>query len=394
MPGSYFQSDRSQSTRCWCALEFSLNKRLQLMCGRRAVAHWSLLSQFVVHIFDGGLPADELLPQLSHGPDTRAECIYQLSLLRRKVQGRASGRERRLAWLLCEFQVFKATQILDKIYSLMSVATDTQVPIDYTRSPRSVYVDVAKQILVSADDLTILHHSFPSEGQELPSWVPDWSKWHFGTEFVVRCRHLSPSGATKPSVRVGEVEDKIGLKGRLLGKITFLGTRMNDYYQRKSDAITRMQWAQKEVDAIQAHLNGTDPTLPMAECLLGRDFFLTHKLRASISDGFKAHIKHPKDIVDNVERFLVNEFVTAVRRRSRYSRLGVLSGEYVANVPEGAKEGDWIAMLDGGNHLYVLRETGTEGEFAYVGISYVSGLMQGEILAPDSPWENCWLTLV
>jgi hypothetical protein len=354
------------------------------------------LSDFVVHIFDGDLKAEGflLLPQSSHGTDTRSECIYQLALLRHKVQGRTISDECRLSWLLCDFQVFAATQISDKVYSLMSVATDVKIPIDYARSARSVYVDAAKKILANADDLTILHHSFPSQGQDLPSWVPDWSRWHYGTEFVVRCGHLCPSGSTRPSVRVGELENKIDLKGLLVGTVTFLGTPINYHYQRSSNAGERAQWIQQELESIKAHLNGTDPSLLMAECLVGADVFLDVRQRSTIGEGFVAHMKQPEAIIDDVERSLVESFVTAVRRRSRYSRLAVISGDYVANVPIGTMKGDWVGMMNGGKHLYVLRETSTEGEFTYVGISYVSGLMQGEISASDSPWEGRWLTLV
>lgn len=138
------------------------------------------------------------------------------------------------------------------------------------------------------------------------------------------------------------------------------------------------------------HLEGDDPTIPVAACLTG---IKSHQ--STLSKWFQAFIAHMMQPDDNDDgEYPEESFITRVRRKSRYSRLALTSDKHVAAVPEVAAVGDWIVMLNGGKHLYVLRETSSEGEFVYVGIAYVWGLMQGELVTPDSVRKETMFTLV
>ena len=53
---------------------------------------------------------------------------------------------------------------------------------------------------------------------------------------------------------------------------------------------------------------------------------------------------------------------------------------YLGAVPQNSAVGDWMCMLRGGRHLYVVRDIDELREFKYVGHAYVHGLMHGEVL--------------
>lgn len=80
-----------------------------------------------------------------------------------------------------------------------------------------------------------------------------------------------------------------------------------------------------------------------------------------------------------MEREGAREFVDAVRRKSRSRRLATTGMGYLGAVPETARIGDWVCMFHGGRSLYLVRERG-DGRWVYLGLAYVQGLMEGEVL--------------
>lgn len=98
----------------------------------------------------------------------------------------------RLGGLLYKFRDQKATEPKDKIYSLLGLAKqEYSIPIDYKRSKRDIYTITARHLL-SRILLVLLWVESPQRdikpgvGQELPSWVPDFTQEQY---LIPRCMH-------------------------------------------------------------------------------------------------------------------------------------------------------------------------------------------------------------
>ena len=75
---------------------------------------------------------------------------------------------------------FKATDLRDKIYALLSITTrdarQSLIP-DYGISLSDVYIKLARYFVMESKSLRFLRYAQPfHRDKELPSWVPDWSR--------------------------------------------------------------------------------------------------------------------------------------------------------------------------------------------------------------------------
>jgi hypothetical protein len=84
-----------------------------------------------------------------------------------------------LLFLLNQFSHHDATDPKDKVYGLLGLAQDVlTISPDYKKSVRKVYMDAARKIIETNNDLNILRSclfSNASTNINLPSWVPDWT---------------------------------------------------------------------------------------------------------------------------------------------------------------------------------------------------------------------------
>lgn len=81
--------------------------------------------------------------------------------------------------LLDRTKNFKATDLRDKIFALLSITTldarQSLIP-NYTLSLSEVYVNLATYFVMESKSLWFLRHTMPlHRHEEIPSWVPDWS---------------------------------------------------------------------------------------------------------------------------------------------------------------------------------------------------------------------------
>jgi hypothetical protein len=62
---------------------------------------------------------------------------------------------------------------------------------------------------------------------------------------------------------------------------------------------------------------------------------------------------------------------------------------YIGLVPDSAEVGDTVCLLYGGRTPYVLRKLGDDGDWRFIGESYIHGLMAGEGMSrPDIAVEE------
>jgi len=78
----------------------------------------------------------------------------------------------------------------------------------------------------------------------------------------------------------------------------------------------------------------------------------------------------------------------SIRKWLNHRRFGITNTNFLAAVPESAREGDVICVFNGGRVPYVLRRTGEGHNYNLVGECYVDGMMRGEAHA-SFPAESC-----
>ncbi|KAK4220524.1 ankyrin and HET domain-protein [Podospora fimiseda] len=392
---------RGWASRCWCAHEFLLNKKLIMMVGRRILHHWDLLPNIVELVFSRQLPV-YLLPGPVEDPYALAECLATLSHLRELIW--IDGLRFDLGTLLQFSHPFRASNPRDKVYSILGLARDRQdfdIQVDYDRPVVDLYTEVSGRIFLKNQDLEFLSDVFfPKSIPGLPSWVADWSTWVYGSQGVMYDEIYSAGGesTTCCKLQVHFAEARLDVGGYFIGSISKLGGQILPHYRRvhPDDINDRMSWLQEQMELVQQlspYPSGDDIIDVFWRTLIGNLTFGQCRADANYREYFEAHLKLGGEISDK-EKDLAGEFIDAVRRKSRTRRLAAISTGHLGAVPEVANEGDFICAFSGARHLFVVRDSGKDdGHFEFVGSAYVHGLMDGEVMR-DGRFEEMTISLV
>lgn len=402
--------------RSWCAQEFLLNEKLILMCGRYKMK-WYLLPLSILLVFNRSLPA-YLLPSSEEDPASLRECLFKLFRMRDQMQ--RDKQPPKLLKLLSSAYPMRASDPRDKVYSLLGLAADAdalQIPINYKCSVESLYTTVAARIAKLHQPIDILYWNLGTKTFNLPSWVPDWSTWRFGTSGMIFGTASRAAGHSRPTMSVVN-ETTLSVSGCLFDKITFLSERVGPHFTVSPDAtpelplskgnITQEDDSPAQKTPQTAHflasmLQTTASLLPYPhhphytpEEILWRTLSNSTTLMESPATGayashFEAfhacirerdetlHGQYTGPEITTDQRTLAREFHDNVRRRMRYRRLCVTEKKLFGAVPEEAQVGDWVSIFAGGALPFVLRSVdGKDDEFRLVGPAYVHGVMKGE----------------
>ncbi|KAK3318082.1 ankyrin and HET domain-containing protein [Apodospora peruviana] len=410
---------RGWPSRCWCAHEFLVNKNLLLMCGRVNIHDWSILMTVVLMVFRRELPAS-LVPGAHEDPRGVGECIQRLGEMRSSLV--IYQLQSDLSSLLLKTHAFRASDPRDKVYSVLGLAREYQLhhndhlaamplpEVSYTRSAEDLYIEVASQIFETCQDMRLLVHNLPIKTlTSLPSWVPDWSTWVYGTGAVVFDLIYNACGpATTPKLHVVRERNMLQIVGCLVDRINRVGSGpIGPHYRRTSpdDVAPRRKWLASQQEELVRFLSADrypdgktqDLQTALWKTLIGNMTFSGHaagddedsRSYMEYRTCFDAHIEEFHHL-DGKHRDMANRFVDAVRRKSRSRRLATTERGYLAAVPEKAEVGDWVCMFHGARNLFVVRESiGSstdsveEDSFVFLGPAYVHGLMQGEVLEAE-----------
>ncbi|KZL71477.1 ankyrin and HET domain-containing protein [Colletotrichum tofieldiae] len=258
-----------------------------------------------------------------------------------------------------------------------------------------LYITVANKILAKSPTLDILYSNLNKKSLALPSWVPDWSTWQFGSNGAAHHYFYAACAATAAELRLHTSRDKLDISGCFVDKIVDLSDRVEPYYKdhHGPDLQRRKTWLKEQaeiVDRLEPYPDGSDISDVLWRTLIGNVTLEEDDAGDDYKAFFYAHLNCCKDDSAEVKKMATN-FCDAVRRRSRYRCLAVTEKGYFGAIPETAAVGDQIWMFQGGRHLFIVRQC--EGGFIYIGYAYVHGLMQGEVLLSDW-YEKCTITLV
>jgi len=365
------------------------------MCGRVELLDWDLLPSIIDLAFARWLPV-QLLPGPAEDPRALAECLSHLDFLRHSVVNQ--GLRISLSELLQNFHPFLASDPRDKIYSVLGLAHDAEsltIPLDYNLPVEQLYITTACQIFGSSQDIGLLYHNLDKKAFHLPSWVPDWSTWVYGSLGIAFDASYKASGETVTNIQVYPSEEKIELAGCLVDRISKLSSPIGPHYHKFNgdSAAGRIRWLREQeafVQALKPYPNGSALTDVLWRTLIGDLTLQKQRATDSYKQLFEAHLQRSENGPEYNES-MAREFVDSVRRKSRSRVLATTNRGYLGAIPETTKPGDWICMFHGAHQLFVIREE--PRGFAYVGSAYVHGLMYGEILEADW-YAECVISLI
>lgn len=251
--------------RCWCAQEFVLNKNCMMICGRRPFKDVSTLPLIVTLVFERCLPSFTL-PSTSEDPNSLRECLTSFQGMRR-----AHIEERRAFGLLSLLEMchnLKATDPRDKVYSLLGLAMDSEalsIRADYTFTVTELYTRVATAIMNFYHSTHILYSNLTIKSHNLPSWVPDWSSWRFGSGGMITPGWYRASGDTTPNLRIEMPQKLLHISGCLVDRVFGLNDVVGADYL-KAEYLEQRKWLEKQSDLLNTLESYTDGS-PLPEVL-------------------------------------------------------------------------------------------------------------------------------
>jgi hypothetical protein len=357
------------------------------MCGTTKIPDWYLISDIVQRVFNRSLPAS-LLPAAEEDPHSLRECLTSLNGLRSLILG----------WRYCKLTLhellrrshpFQATDPRDKVYSVLGLADDRQrleLAVDYTCTAERLYIITAAKIVQAKPTAEILYSCLHAKSLTLPSWVPDWSNWHFGSYGTTLSRGYNACGSTVDEVSVDGT--RLRVAGCLVDEIVHVGEPIGPHYISLDRGVSqRKAWLLKEYVEISRQL-AREP-FPGDEVvvdtfwrtLIGNTTLYEETAGQDYQALYNALLEYDGEGSPAETTASAREFCDAVRRRSRYRRLAVTRMGYVGAVPVTAERDDRVCMLQGRSLLFAVRPHGPG--FTYLGHAYIHGLMNGEVLQAE-----------
>jgi hypothetical protein len=182
---------RAWFTRMWIIQEVAVSREAILICGDRD-CKWADFSAAVDY-------AGKLLVPTVWNHAANCMRVLQIEQARSSV---AAGKIHNLLALLLLYQSFGVTDLRDKIYALLGLASDIgpdglAIDPDYSLTEVEVYKAVAIELLrrgLNLDLLSVPKCAQPSAVGKLPSWVPDWTNFDFA------CSLRAPSPYSRASL--------------------------------------------------------------------------------------------------------------------------------------------------------------------------------------------------
>ena len=184
-------------TRAWVVQEIAFAREILVHADSTCV-NWKSVSAFASNLWPDCLEERYRAPalQLAYNPFYDITIsrevlrgLRQISLILSLRQNTLNGSEQRLLPLLVRLGATRASDPVDKVYSILSLVRDTNtipntsnnITIDYDLSVKELYLKVARSNFsqdIKSFDISILMYAgigWPRTLSGLPSWVPDWS---------------------------------------------------------------------------------------------------------------------------------------------------------------------------------------------------------------------------
>ena len=397
--------------RSWIVQELVLAENVMIICGRWTL-NWEDFFEALKICRDEIQSEMQLdiqhLPLLNH-----IDPAYALGLARHSrllLSDVMFSQRYKLLELLDLFAYTKATRERDKIFALLSLASDCngkEFDPDYDSSMESIVRRYAEEFVRNGHAMDLLYRAGISKSYPFCSWIPYWTRENFpktiyswrssGGSFCAGGKDSSHAQVlqTKPPTLVtrGMYFDAIDRMGETKVDrndiISFLNSiyssidKLRDY--PTSESRQELKLRLPIGNARQPHLESTNILKPAH--ILGVD---------SKQDGWPSELGSKLPTVESIQDMMTflkkpqdarqavwNYWQTAAAFTKRISNGTFCHTRkgYIGLVPGDAKVGDEVCILRGGAVPFVLRKDGSVKAWKLVGEGYIHGIMHGEALS-------------
>jgi Heterokaryon incompatibility protein (HET) len=395
--------------RLWPVQEYVLAKAVRFVCGDDILADEQFRSAILSELTHHTRQQDKFPTAWAGNLFTR----QRVKRLRNLMQDRNSGYAR-LQTLLETFASREATDLRDKVYGLLGIATDFQegelVP-DYDLSPCDVYMAAVNAHLVKYDTLSILGQCYSGHTDtpaKQPTWIPPWElsvsdnaylaypdplEWESYNEIGASPEFRLPyyaSGNLKLSTHAWHLNKETGtlhLTGNCVSTIARISNMESSNSILEDHESTARAWLSlaSELDPMYKFTNEMT-TAALRRTMLA-DFISTEQ---GPYRGDMMLLSEDLPICVNGVMVNYQDVMMTFISRARNRKIVVTSDGWLGLVPECATIGDQVAVLVGGQTLYVLRRWDQHtsvpvtsercNHFSLVGEAYFHGFMDGEAL--------------
>ena len=335
--------------------------------------------------------------------------------------------------ILLKVNILNTTEIRDKIYAPLGVATDRDqlgiVP-DYSKGLDLIFAETARALIRTGCLAVLVSAGSQDKTLQMPSWVPDWStdiNGDFGRMHRADKGYSQRSSTLKA---IPSLSNHVTLDGYIVGKITWI----HDVYSAtafespgvESDASPRFSDWLKQFEAAMALTNmqgGSDgkpkggyntPESAIAELLcavsgqrpvwsLSANPYLqvykalrSAKSLKSLLQDLGNDSSRPKDpqLMNHIKR--IQQILETGSRPYRTD-----SGAMGLSWKDKDSVNDLVVLIPGASVPFVLRPLGREGttisssstsqsngRYQLVGVTYIHGIMDGEFFNKKEKENN------
>ncbi|KAI4139396.1 MAG: hypothetical protein L6R39_006306 [Caloplaca ligustica] len=296
----------------------------------------------------------------------------------------------------------QATDPRDKVYSLISMATDIRplpYPPTYKISAATLYFDLAEHMVSQQKGLDILGQCvFQSKGRRNPSWVPDWSKgampaFDLGVGTIPYCA----SGSYACNAVVPKGRKQLLVEGFHYDQIEELSEshmELSSNHAGGKDRELLIPILKKQKVVLQDSLRIVSSS-PRYSCEAQRSEAFSRTMvgdrrqdGTQVSKDFERTVWEFRETVDrliaaNIDLDSINilehgNIETRLVYMASGRRFCLTQSGLVGWVPRDARKGDSVSLLCGSKVPIVLRSKGDA--YLVVGQCYIHGIMDGEAL--------------
>lgn len=381
---------RSWWKRIWIVQEAVVARELVIFCGNY-ILPWSFISRVCVQIRRNEFSRDarsQLLRSSGYRNFTALEGF-------RREHGTTSLTK----YLKCT-RDYEASDMRDKLYALIGVASDISpediVP-DYTKPTRTVFLDLVHFLVTKRHSLDIIasgRHIRPASmtdpspsrkpGDETPSWLPEWRVSQglrpLDSEGVDSAFYYASRGA-KAVVKMHAFPLTLEVEGVVVDKIDFFGGAITSSAQDSLPTLRRWQYIAGQHLNSASNFGAKTPPEFWTTIVAGKNYLSTWnpgelppKALEALGTGAQSFIAGDTSQDAWVTKYFSDAITRAVIGRrffiTQRKRMGL-------SVPEIQLK-DRVVVVKGCSVPLVLRSVGDH--MVIVGESYVSGIMNGEVM--------------
>ncbi|KAH8796087.1 hypothetical protein F5882DRAFT_396621 [Hyaloscypha sp. PMI_1271] len=372
-------------SRAWICQEIIVAHTATIMCGPAAMdwkqftTVWPLMKEalaiFLQDILDKGSYEHPLIPILRECP--WISNFPRISFILKTQDAWAKSDKRDIKPLLEASRSCQVTDPRDRIYAFLGLADpDYMIDPDYEvwNTLADTFTYTCKRIILFEQSLDILTHSQETErtlGNDLPSWVPDWSSEN-PSRHDVQFRASADCKSTAAFLKgpLGSPDRCLRVQCLIIDQVANHDTLGNRGGSDRDLETTKREW----ISILERHVRNKRP---IKSSNVVDDFMATIWQGSGIDPDAEEGdllglIKKPDKLILDQRKRLVEQ---------------TLSGDWRYFIsPKGfmglakfrAQATDKICILLGASVPFVLRKV--DDHYLLVGEAYIRGLMDGEAI--------------